>query len=211
MSETHHDSNGNVSGWTDDNGVHRDSNNNITGWTDSNGVDRDSNNNITGWTDSNGVHRDSNNNISGYRDDSGREYDSGGGFSGYSSDSGGGDSGGGSSGCYIATATLKGGGSEEQLNILRNWRTEVMRATNLGRTLEAYYDKTGPTVANRAKNSPALSASFLFPFVKPSVWLLKHRSQSKFFKPIYDLLVYAVFLAGLTYGTLIYIVSPKTN
>lgn len=107
--------------------------------------------------------------------------------------------------CYIATATLTGGGSESQLNVLRAWRDRVMTATSFGKSLEAFYDQTSPVVANRVKQNSILANSFLYPFVKPAVWLVEQRSQHPRFAIFYDLAIYAVFLTGLAYGTLVYI------
>jgi hypothetical protein len=126
-----------------------------------------------------------------------------GGSAGYSSSS--------SDGCYIATATLVSGGSENQLDILRQWRDEVMRVTQIGRSLEAFYHRTGPTVAHRVKGNSALAASFLYPFVRPSVWLAQRRAKSRVFKSVYDVTLYAVFLSGLAYGTVVYLVCHKSK
>jgi hypothetical protein len=114
-----------------------------------------------------------------------------------------------SSGCYIATATLTTGGSEAQLNILRAWRDRVMSATSFGRNLEAFYDKTGPTVAKHVKHNQLLANSFLYPFVKPAIWLVEMRSQYPLFAMFFDLAIYTVFLTGLIYGTIIYLLHPK--
>ena len=114
-----------------------------------------------------------------------------------------------SGGCYIATATLTTGGSEAQLNILRAWRDRVMSATSFGRNLEAFYDKTGPTVASHFKHNKILANSFLYPFVKPAIWLIEKRSYYPVFAIFSDLAIYAVFLTGLVYGTMVYLLHPK--
>jgi hypothetical protein len=114
-----------------------------------------------------------------------------------------------SSGCYIATATLTTGGSDAQLNILRAWRDRVMTATRFGRNLEAFYDKTGPTVASHVKHNQLLANSFLYPFVKPAIWLVEMRSQYPTFAILFDLAIYAVFLTGLAYGSIVYLLHPK--
>jgi hypothetical protein len=97
------------------------------------------------------------------------------------------------------------------LNVLRGWRNEVMRATQIGRSLEAFYHRTGPTVANKVKGNSALAASFFFPFVRPSVWLVQRRAKSRRLKSIYDVLVYAVFLVGLAYGTVVYLLCKNSR
>jgi len=110
-----------------------------------------------------------------------------------------------SSSCYIATATLTSGGSESQLNILRAWRDEVLTATTFGRNLEAFYDRTGPTVARQVKLNPILANSFLYPFVKPAIWLVEMRSHHLVLAPLFDLGIYAIFLLGLIYGAIVYL------
>jgi|GEM_PF-1256092 len=115
-----------------------------------------------------------------------------------------------SGGCYIATATLTGGGSEAQLNVLREWRDRVMAVTIFGRGLEAFYDKTGPTVANHVKHNPTLANSFLYPFVKPAIWLIEMRSHYPALALFFDLAIYTVFLTGLVYGTAVYLFHPKS-
>lgn len=114
-----------------------------------------------------------------------------------------------SSGCYIATATLTTGGSEAQLNILRAWRDRVISATSFGRNLEAFYDKTGPIVASYVKQNQLLANTFLYPFVKPAIWLVEKRSQYPTYAILLDLAIYGVFLSGLAYGTIIYLLHPK--
>lgn len=109
-----------------------------------------------------------------------------------------------SGGCYIATATLTGGGTETQLNWLRSWRDQVLTKTSLGRRLEGYYDWTGPTVAEWVANNQLLASTFLYPFVKPAVWLAQRRAMSGAFKPVLDLSIYLIFLLGLAYGSLVY-------
>ncbi len=112
----------------------------------------------------------------------------------------------GGSGCYIATATLTGGGSPLYLEALRTWRDKVMHATSWGRALERFYDRTGPVVAVQVQRNKALAASFLYPFVKPAAWMAQRRFRSRW-GVLYDILIYIVFLTGLAYGTLIYLVS----
>lgn len=111
--------------------------------------------------------------------------------------------------CYIATATLTGGGSEAQLNILRAWRDRVLSATSFGRSLEAFYDRTGPQVARHVKYNEILANSFLYPFVKPAIWLVEKRSKHLSFAAFFDLAIYVVFLTGLVYGTVVYLIHPN--
>lgn len=114
-----------------------------------------------------------------------------------------------SSGCYIATATLTCGGNDAQLNTLRQWRDEVMQATEIGRQLEKYYDKTGPVVARKVADNPTLAKTFLYPFVKPAVWLAQRRQAHSKIRHLYDVAIYLVFLTGLVYGSLVYWVCEK--
>jgi len=115
-------------------------------------------------------------------------------------------------GCYIASATLKCGGDDSQLFTLRKWRNEVMRATKLGRNLEILYDKTGPVVANRVADNTVLAKTFLYPFVKPSIWLTERRIHYPQWTWFFNLLIYGIFLTGLMYGLVIYgFVSAKNS
>lgn len=116
-----------------------------------------------------------------------------------------------SSGCYIATATLKGGGSDAQLNFLRQWRDDVLNSTKLGRKMEQFYDMTGPTVAARVRGNFILANTFLYPFVKPAVWLAQQRRETFWIRPAYDLLIFAIFLCGLVYGSAVYLFCKLTS
>jgi hypothetical protein len=114
-----------------------------------------------------------------------------------------------SGGCYIATATLTGGGSEADLNLLRAWRDDVLSTTSIGHQLEAFYDMMGPTVASRIRGHRLLACSFLYPFVKPSIWLVRQRLKCKPLIPLFDLLIYSIFLLGLGYGSLLYTIFSR--
>lgn len=116
-----------------------------------------------------------------------------------------GNNSGGGGGCYIATATLQKGGSEAQLNLLRRWRDDILNATALGRKLEAFYDLTGPVVASHVPHNPLLASSFLYPFVKPAVWLAQKREMHPDFRFVANTLIFIIFLAGLVYGSLVYL------
>lgn len=110
----------------------------------------------------------------------------------------------GGGGCYIATATLRGGGSEMQLNLLRSWRDEVLTSTEIGRLLETFYDRTGPSVAQQVARNSLLAHSFLIPFVRPSVWLAQQREKYPQWSYFFDSLLYLVFILGLGYGSIVY-------
>jgi hypothetical protein len=106
--------------------------------------------------------------------------------------------------CYIATATIVGGSSEVQLAWLRSWRDDVMRSTRIGCSLEAFYDMTGPLVAAEVMAHPILAASFLHPLVRPATWLASRRRRNRI-RVLFDALIYALFLVGLAYGSIIYL------
>ena len=108
----------------------------------------------------------------------------------------------GGGGCYIATATLVAGRDQTLLVSLRCWRDEVMRSTQIGRFLEAAYDKIGPRVADVIRGKPILALTFLYPFVLPAAWLSERRRRNP--RAIYDGVIYLIFLAGFAYGLVVY-------
>lgn len=113
------------------------------------------------------------------------------------------DSGGGGGSCYVATATLVGQGAAEQLDILRQWRDQVLRSNKRGRRLEKIYNRIGPRVAALIKRRPGLASSCLHAFVKPSVWLACKRPQLRFLSSGRNFALYFLFLGGLAYGTML--------
>ena len=118
---------------------------------------------------------------------------------------------GGGGGCYIATATMVCKEKHYVLVNLRQWRNEIMRPKKIGRTLEAYYDKIGPSVAEKAANDKWLAASLFYLFVKPAVWLVSHKKNSSFSGRIYDAGIYALFIAGLVNGSIVYMFSSRVS
>jgi tetratricopeptide (TPR) repeat protein len=106
--------------------------------------------------------------------------------------------------CYIATASLQTGGSEARLNLLRNWRDQVLRQTVLGQWLAGYYEQIAPRVASKVATNLWLRSSFLFPFVMPAIWLTQQRISHPQFSGIYDVGLYAILLLMLTYSSACY-------
>jgi hypothetical protein len=118
-----------------------------------------------------------------------------------------------SSSCYIATATLVYSGSEVDLNLLRQWRDTVLLKNRIGFCLVTHYHRTGPGVAAVAKQNRLLAASFLFPFVRPALWLIKWQTTTRLATTLRDIAVATIFSFGLLYGTFIWLVlgSRRTN
>jgi tetratricopeptide (TPR) repeat protein len=109
-------------------------------------------------------------------------------------------------GCYIATATLQGGGSEEQLDLLRSWRDEVLKETFVGELLLSHYKRVGPTVANYIADRRFLANTFLYPFIFPAVWLVQQRQLHQSLVPYFNSIIYTIFLTVLAYGSCLYII-----
>ena len=106
--------------------------------------------------------------------------------------------------CYIATATLKGGGAEAHLDLLRGWRDEVMKPTWMGQWLLKLYKTIGPVVASQAEKSTLLAMTCLFPFILPGIWLVQQRQNHRWLSPFLDPIIYSIFLLGLSYGMVLY-------
>jgi tetratricopeptide (TPR) repeat protein len=103
--------------------------------------------------------------------------------------------------CYIATAVLMNQGSEAELDLLRDWRDLVLRQTAIGEHLANYYRQIAPLVAGHVSNNPSLSFSFLYPFVKPAIWLTQQRLIKPQWHWAYDVCLYLIFLSMLAYSS----------
>ncbi|MFH1388605.1 MAG: CFI-box-CTERM domain-containing protein [Patescibacteria group bacterium] len=104
--------------------------------------------------------------------------------------------------CYIATATL-GTYAFAELDLLKSWRYSELESSRLGMWLSNYYRRTAPDVAKRLPNKPVLRASFRTIFVEPAIWFLKNVSEESLGRIARNLAMWALFLAGLAYGTLV--------
>jgi hypothetical protein len=84
--------------------------------------------------------------------------------------------GGGSTGrCFIATAALPPAAAE--LELLRAWRDDVLRARSSGRAFIAAYERVSPPLARVIARSPLLRAVVRSTVVVPSAWLARRSLQ----------------------------------
>ncbi len=109
-------------------------------------------------------------------------------------------------GCVIATSvTLNlglGSAAEAILRTLRGFRDSVIADLPKGQTLIDHYERTAPPVADLAKRSRMVRASFWWTLIRPSVALLRRRPHN-WLGRVVDGIVTAIFLAGLAWTTLL--------
>jgi hypothetical protein len=74
-------------------------------------------------------------------------------------------------GCFIATAAY-GTDTAEQLNILREFRDEVLLSNELGAKFVSFYYKTSPPMANFVSQHEVLRTLLRMGFVDPIVKIL---------------------------------------
>ena len=101
------------------------------------------------------------------------------------------------SGCYIATAAIKGHMNIDALNPLKLWRYSVLERSHIGYKLSSYYRKTAPFVAAEIDVRPFLAIFLRKLFILPALRVLKQR-ESASRREIYDTILWLIFVTGLS-------------
>lgn len=103
-----------------------------------------------------------------------------------------------SSGCYIATASLQGSLTVDNLLPLKQWRYDVLERWRLGMYLSEYYRRSASPIAGKVEQMPRVGRLLRNTFVKPALWL-SIRNESWF----RDAALFIIFLLGLTVANVI--------
>lgn len=113
--------------------------------------------------------------------------------------------------CAIATATL-GSRSEPELQLLKEYRRQVLESNVLGTILSEHYNRIKFVVAGFIKNRATLRATFFHAFINPGLWLARRRLQNG--SRFCGALAFLIVIVMLVWATILYTVAhfyPKTT
>ena len=113
--------------------------------------------------------------------------------------------------CAIATATL-GDSSDAKLDLLREYRRQVLEASVLGTILSEHYNRIKDRVAEFIKSRTTLRTTFFHAFVSPGIWLARRRLRDG--NKLCGVIVFLLVVVMLGWASVLYIFasfSPKTT